>query len=113
MSMSANVALSENFCEEGFLVTAPVLTQKGMHTFCKFRILVKTPEGNLYYHITAWGKQAINCFKFLQRGSGVFIPEGNLKEHKVSKDGVNCVYQEVNTERVIFKSNLKNQTEVM
>jgi len=85
----------------GYLVTKPILTTNDKHTFCKFRLLVKG-DSDKYYFVTAWGRQAINCYKFLQKGSGVTV-HGEKKEHIVG----NGIYHEFNAELVIFNSNIK------
>lgn len=69
------------------------------------------PDNPLFIEVTAWGKVAENCERYLQKGSGVLV-QGSLEQSSWETDsGERRTGYKVNANNVTFTSRANNDAD--
>ncbi len=64
-------------------------------------------EETQWHRVVVWGKQALNCKSFLEKGQAAFV-EGSIRSHKYQgKDGQERTAFEIHSDNVIFLARKK------
>ena len=80
------------------------------NALCKLRIATneswkdksgKAQEWTEWHNVTVWGEQGVNCERYLEQGSQVYV-EGRLKTRKYEKDGQTRYATDIEGVRVLF-----------
>ena len=88
----------------GNLTRDPDLTKTEKYTFCKFGLAVRRDNDKVdFFDITAWGKTAELCHRYLVKGKKVAIV-GKIVVNAYDKDGRTIKFYEITADEVEFLS---------
>ena len=91
-------------------VNGTQLVKFSVATTKKWKVDNETKEKTEWHNISAWGKLADLCSKYLKKGSKVFI-EGELNYNSTETDGVKKYFTTIKMDKIEFLSSNGNKEE--